>query len=540
MARPDLNVFVNTGDGDCCSIGAAHWIHAIRYNMNLTVILHDNHVYGLTKKQASPTSPIGTQEQHDAARQRARGAEPADRHARRAERLVRGAGRRLDAGDAVRHHLQGVPPPRLLVRAHHPALPRVAAEDVRAVAARSGQDAAADARERAAAERRDEPHLQEPARARPARTSTRRARSPRRSIRSRSASCTTTRACRATRTCAAPGAPRTAEAIRAGLDKEFDKFTIWPDEERATARRLTTTKLEVRPHGHGCKVPGPDGLSHDGQARGRRARGARPRASGPPCSRAYRDLTRLRYDYPVVLVERRRRPRLRAVAVVGRRRADRRTRAARHRGRAPAQAAAAPRARAPRAGRGWRHRNADRAVARSRGTRGGTRRRRARRADPRRGRAGDRRRSHRLQPRPGRALRHPRMEERQRGEGQGVPPARRPPDPQAVGHPARGVRALAGGPAAAGAEVRLRRSAPGHVRLLRDVETGHAQRAEGRASGDSGASASSGRSPCCAASPSIPVPRARERRASRSRSSSTTARPPSRRTAHGCRASSSW
>ncbi|MEO8508447.1 MAG: thiamine pyrophosphate-dependent enzyme, partial [Betaproteobacteria bacterium] len=43
----------------CCSIGAAHWIHAIRYNMNLTVILHDNHVYGLTKKQASPTSPMG-------------------------------------------------------------------------------------------------------------------------------------------------------------------------------------------------------------------------------------------------------------------------------------------------------------------------------------------------------------------------------------------------------------------------------------------------------------------------------------------------
>ena len=59
MARPDLHVFVNTGDGDCCSIGAAHWIHAVRYNMNMTVMLHDNHVYGLTKKQASPTSPIG-------------------------------------------------------------------------------------------------------------------------------------------------------------------------------------------------------------------------------------------------------------------------------------------------------------------------------------------------------------------------------------------------------------------------------------------------------------------------------------------------
>jgi len=59
MARPDLHVFVNTGDGDCCSIGAAHWVHAVRYNMNLTMLLHDNHIYGLTKKQASPTSPLG-------------------------------------------------------------------------------------------------------------------------------------------------------------------------------------------------------------------------------------------------------------------------------------------------------------------------------------------------------------------------------------------------------------------------------------------------------------------------------------------------
>jgi 2-oxoglutarate ferredoxin oxidoreductase subunit beta len=60
MARPDLHVFVNTGDGDCCSIGAAHWIHAVRYNMRMSVFLHDNQIYGLTKKQASPTSPRGT------------------------------------------------------------------------------------------------------------------------------------------------------------------------------------------------------------------------------------------------------------------------------------------------------------------------------------------------------------------------------------------------------------------------------------------------------------------------------------------------
>jgi 2-oxoglutarate ferredoxin oxidoreductase subunit beta len=58
--RPDLHVFVATGDGDCCSIGTAHWIHAIRYNMKMTVLLLDNEIYGLTKGQTSPTSQKGT------------------------------------------------------------------------------------------------------------------------------------------------------------------------------------------------------------------------------------------------------------------------------------------------------------------------------------------------------------------------------------------------------------------------------------------------------------------------------------------------
>lgn len=57
--RPDLHVFVVTGDGDCCAIGAGHWIHALRYNMDLTVLLLDNNVYGLTKNQTSPTTPLG-------------------------------------------------------------------------------------------------------------------------------------------------------------------------------------------------------------------------------------------------------------------------------------------------------------------------------------------------------------------------------------------------------------------------------------------------------------------------------------------------
>jgi 2-oxoglutarate ferredoxin oxidoreductase subunit beta len=59
MTRPDLNVFVATGDGDCCSIGTAHWIHGIRYNIDMTVLMLDNQIYGLTKKQVSPTTPRG-------------------------------------------------------------------------------------------------------------------------------------------------------------------------------------------------------------------------------------------------------------------------------------------------------------------------------------------------------------------------------------------------------------------------------------------------------------------------------------------------
>lgn len=59
LTRADLDVFVVMGDGDCVSIGAGHWIHAIRYNVDMTVMLLDNNIYGLTKKQTSPTTPKG-------------------------------------------------------------------------------------------------------------------------------------------------------------------------------------------------------------------------------------------------------------------------------------------------------------------------------------------------------------------------------------------------------------------------------------------------------------------------------------------------
>jgi 2-oxoglutarate/2-oxoacid ferredoxin oxidoreductase subunit beta len=57
--RPELKVFAVMGDGDCVSIGAGHWIHAVRYNVDMVALLLDNAVYGLTKNQTSPTSPRG-------------------------------------------------------------------------------------------------------------------------------------------------------------------------------------------------------------------------------------------------------------------------------------------------------------------------------------------------------------------------------------------------------------------------------------------------------------------------------------------------
>ncbi|MFO0918364.1 MAG: 2-oxoacid:ferredoxin oxidoreductase subunit beta [Planctomycetaceae bacterium] len=59
IARPDLQVWVITGDGDALSIGGNHFMHAIRRNVDLKIILFNNQIYGLTKGQYSPTSPLG-------------------------------------------------------------------------------------------------------------------------------------------------------------------------------------------------------------------------------------------------------------------------------------------------------------------------------------------------------------------------------------------------------------------------------------------------------------------------------------------------
>src|SRR5205823_4033418 len=59
-ARPDLQVWVITGDGDGLSIGGNHFLHALRRNIDLKIILFNNEIYGLTKGQFSPTTRLGT------------------------------------------------------------------------------------------------------------------------------------------------------------------------------------------------------------------------------------------------------------------------------------------------------------------------------------------------------------------------------------------------------------------------------------------------------------------------------------------------
>jgi 2-oxoglutarate/2-oxoacid ferredoxin oxidoreductase subunit beta len=65
LARPDLHVFLFGGDGDGFSIGGNHLDHGARKNIRMTYVIMDNFVYGLTKKQTSPTSPVGYKSKTD-------------------------------------------------------------------------------------------------------------------------------------------------------------------------------------------------------------------------------------------------------------------------------------------------------------------------------------------------------------------------------------------------------------------------------------------------------------------------------------------
>ena len=59
LAKPRLKVIVTTGDGDALAIGGNHFIHACRRNMDMTILVYNNAVYGMTSGQASPTTPQG-------------------------------------------------------------------------------------------------------------------------------------------------------------------------------------------------------------------------------------------------------------------------------------------------------------------------------------------------------------------------------------------------------------------------------------------------------------------------------------------------
>ena len=59
VANPELTVWQASGDGDCLAIGGNHFIHAVRRNVNINLLIFNNRIYGLTKGQYSPTSPKG-------------------------------------------------------------------------------------------------------------------------------------------------------------------------------------------------------------------------------------------------------------------------------------------------------------------------------------------------------------------------------------------------------------------------------------------------------------------------------------------------
>ena len=108
MARPDLHVFVNAATAIAAASAPPTGSTPVTETLNLTVMMHDDFVYGLTKKQASPTSPRGLKSNTTPRGSYLRGAQSSLGHARRAERVVRRAGRRLDPRGALPHCPGGV------------------------------------------------------------------------------------------------------------------------------------------------------------------------------------------------------------------------------------------------------------------------------------------------------------------------------------------------------------------------------------------------------------------------------------------------
>ncbi len=130
VSRPDLSVWIVTGDGDALSIGGNHLIHILRRNVDVNILLFNNRIYGLTKGQYSPTSEVGKITKSTPLGSVDRPFDPAgprtrrERHVRRAERRRRGE---APAGDPA----PGARAPGRVVRRDSPELQRLQRRRVR-------------------------------------------------------------------------------------------------------------------------------------------------------------------------------------------------------------------------------------------------------------------------------------------------------------------------------------------------------------------------------------------------------------------------
>ena len=129
-AREDLSVWVVTGDGDALSIGGNHLIHALRRNVNMTILLFNNRIYGLTKGQYSPTSEPGKVTKSTPMGSVDHPFNPVSL-ALGAEAIVRGPHHRLRPQAPHRGAVGGRRPPRHVVRGDLPELPDLQRRRVR-------------------------------------------------------------------------------------------------------------------------------------------------------------------------------------------------------------------------------------------------------------------------------------------------------------------------------------------------------------------------------------------------------------------------
>ena len=98
--RPDLSVWIVSGDGDALSIGGNHLIHALRRDVPVKILLFNNQIYGLTKGQASPTSELGKVTKSSPVRDNRRAVQPDFAGARRRRHVRRAHARYRQAASA--------------------------------------------------------------------------------------------------------------------------------------------------------------------------------------------------------------------------------------------------------------------------------------------------------------------------------------------------------------------------------------------------------------------------------------------------------